>query len=77
LFPSFASPKGRKNVVFLPKENEKVPFGEGKKKRDLPSFNFFLWFFSFLFPQRGKLLFFSSFGRKKQKEGGQKHCTEY
>jgi hypothetical protein len=24
LFPFFSSPKGRKNVVFLPKENEKV-----------------------------------------------------
>jgi hypothetical protein len=28
------TPSGTKNVVFLPKENEKGPFGEGKKKRD-------------------------------------------
>jgi hypothetical protein len=28
LFPFFSSPKGRKNKVFLPKENEKVPEGK-------------------------------------------------
>jgi hypothetical protein len=41
---------------FLPEE-------ENKRKKPKA----ILWFFSFLFPQRGKLLFFSSFGRNRGK----------
>ena len=38
-----------------------VSFSFGEKKGKEKQLCFFLWFFSFLFPQRGKLLFFSSF----------------